>query len=182
MRRIQPMEKVIDYAHLDARSDWMDVFLCASCKFFLGSASGLFHVASVFGKPSGVANQAPLSSVLQFGRNDVAIPKLLWSECNERHLTFPEVLSADAGNFRFTDLYEKHRVRPVENTAEDIRDLALEMLERSQNRAVYTPEDEELQRRFKALMRPGHYSYGGINRVGRDFLRKYTYLFGDRLE
>jgi hypothetical protein len=54
------------------------------------------------------------------------------------------------------------------------------MLERSQNRAVYTPQDEELQRRFKALLRPGHYSYGGINRIGRDFLRKYAYLFGDR--
>ena len=180
MRRIQPMDKVIDYAHLDARSDWMDVFLCASCKFFLGSASGLFHVASVFGKPSGIANQAPLSSVLQFGRNDVAIPKLLWSECKERHLTFPEVLSANAGNFRFTDLYEKHRVRPVENTAEDVRDLALEMLERSEGRAVYTPEDEELQRRFKAHMRPGHYSYGGISRIGRDFLRNHAHLLGDR--
>jgi hypothetical protein len=28
--------------------------------------------------------------------------------------------------------------------------------------------------------RPGHYGYGGINRVGRDFLTKYESLFGDR--
>ena len=180
MQRIESMERVIDYAHLDARSDWMDVFLCASCKFFLGSASGLMFVASVFGKPAGSANHAPLSTVLAFYGDDVAIPKLLWSEVEKRYLTFPEIFKSDAANFRFTALYKENRVWPHENTAEDIRDLALEMLERSQGRAVYTPEDEELQQRFKALMRPGHYSYGGINRVGREFLRKYAYLLGDR--
>lgn len=176
MRRFPPMERVIDYAHLDTRSDWMDVFLCASCKFFMGSASGLIYVASVFGKPSGSANHAPLSTVLAFWGKDVAIPKLLWSETEERYLTFPEIFASDAANYRFTALYEKHRVRPIENTAEDIRDVALEMLERSEGRAIYTPEDEELQQRFKALMRPGHFGYGGINRIGRDFLRKYAHL------
>jgi len=84
------------------------------------------------------------------------------------------------GNFRFTALYREHRLQPVENTAEDIRDLALETLERSEGHALYVPEDEELQQRFRALMRPGHYSYGGINRIGRDFLRKYAFPLGDR--
>jgi hypothetical protein len=28
-------------------------------------------------------------------------------------------------------------------------------------------------------MRPGHYSYGGVTRLGRDFLRKYEHLLGD---
>jgi putative glycosyltransferase (TIGR04372 family) len=180
MRRIQPMERVIDYAHSDARSDWMDVFLCASCRFFLGSASGLIYLASVFGKPAGSANHAPLSTVMAFYGNDIAIPKLVWSESEGRYLTFSEVFGSDAGNFRYADLYQAHHLKPVENTAEDIRELALEMLERSENRAVYTPEDEELQLRFKALMRPGHYGYGGINRIGRAFLRKYAYLLGDR--
>jgi len=176
MRRIAPMERVIDYAHLDIRSDWMDVFLCASCRFFLGSTSGLAHVALVFGRPSAMANQVPLSMTLQFGMSDLAIPKLLWSEIEERELTFPEIFRSDAANFRYTALYKERRVRLVENTAEDIRDLALEMLERAEGRAIYSTEDEELQRRFKALMRPGHYSFGGINRIGRDFLRKYAYL------
>ena len=176
MRRIGAMHRVIDYAHLDSRSDWLDVFLCASCRFFLGSCSGLFTLASVFGKPCAVANQAPLSHVRGFGINDTCIPKLLWSESERRHLTFGEALRSDVGNFRFTKLYEERGLRPVENTAEDVRDLALEMLERLERRAVYTQRDEELQRRFTALMCPGHYSYGGVNRVGRDFLRKYAHL------
>lgn len=179
MSHFPPMEKVIDYAHHEARSDWMDIFLCASCRFFMGSASGLIYVASVFGKPSGSANHAPLSTVLAFWANDVAIPKLMWSETEERYLAFPEIFASDVANFRFTTLYRDNHVRPIENTADDIRDVALEMLDRSRGLVSYTPEDEELQQRFKALFRPGHFGYEGVNRVGRNFLRKYAHLLND---
>jgi putative glycosyltransferase (TIGR04372 family) len=179
MRRFEPMERVIDYAHLDIRSDRMDVFLSASCTFLLASPSGVAQLTGTFGRPCATANQVPLSSVLQFGIHDVAIPKLLWSEKEQRYVGFREAFESDASNFRFTRLYRENGVWPVENTAEEVRDLALEMLERSEGRAVYTPEDERLQRRFQALMRPGHYGYGGINRVGRNFLRKYALLLED---
>jgi hypothetical protein len=50
------------------------------------------------------------------------------------------------------------------------------MPERSAGSAIYSEADEERQRRFKSLLRPGHFSDGGVNRVGRDFLRKYESL------
>src|SRR5262249_25103364 len=180
MRRIRPIEKVIDYAHLKARGDWLDVFLCASCKFFLGSASGLLAVANIFGKPCAIANQVPVSHALGFGLHDIAIPRLMWSVREQRYLDFGEIFESDVANFRFTPLFEECGVQPLEGTTEDIRNLAVEMLERCEGRGVYTQEDEALQRCFKALMRPGHYSYGGINRVGRDFLRKYAHLLDGR--
>lgn len=179
MRPLAPVEMVVDYAHLEDRSDWLDVFLCASCKFFLGSCSGLLYLANVFGRASAVANQAPLSSARAFSVQDVAIPKLLWSEREQRYLTFSEALASSVSNFRFSNLYEEHGIRVIENTPEDIRDLTFEMVDRLEGRAAYTAKDEELQRRFEALLRPGHYSHGGISRVGRDFLRKYEHLLGD---
>jgi len=176
MRRLGTMERILDYAHLEIRSDWMDVFLCASCRFFLGSPSGLSEVASVFGRPCAMANQAPLSTLLKFGFNDVAIPKLLWSDEQGRYLGFREIFDSEIANFRFTTQYRERGLRLVENTREDISDLALEVLQRSSKGTAYSSEDEERQRRFKALMRPGHYSYGGVTRIGRDFLRKYANL------
>lgn len=178
MRRLPPTAGILDYAHLDIRADWMDVFLCASCTIFIGSPSGLSEVSTVFGRPSAMANQAPLSTVLKFGYRDVATPKLLWSEAEGRHLGFGEIFASDVANFRFTNLYRERGLRLVENTGEEIRDLALEALERARGEVRYAPEDEQRQRRFRALMRPGHYSYGGATRVGRDFLRKYEPLLG----
>jgi putative glycosyltransferase (TIGR04372 family) len=179
MRPIPPQERVIDYAHLPIRSDAMDLFLCAHGKFFLGSASGLMYLASIFGKQTGSANHVPLSTVTGHYPQDVAIPKLIWSERERRHLTFAEIMRSPAANYRFTYLYRQDGLVTVENTAEEVRDLALEMLERAEGRVQYTREDEERQARFKALFRPGHWGYGGQTRVGRDFLRKYAHLLGD---
>lgn len=176
MRPIPALDRVIDYAHLDSRSDWLDVFLCASCHFFLGSCSGLVNLASVFGRPCAIANQAPLSHVLNFCVEDLCIPKLVWSESEGRYLSFAEIFASPACNFRETTMFERRGLRVVENTGDDVLDLALEMLQRCEGTAVYTASDAELRRRFESLMRPGHFSYGGVNGVGREFLRKYEHL------
>jgi len=172
------MEKVIDYAHLPAKSDWMDVFLCASCRFFL-AGSGIAAVASVFGVPCAWANIGDMEAVLFYGPHDINMPKLVWSLSEERYLTFKEVFDSPISNFTHGFEFDDAGVRVVDNSSEDIRDLALEMLEQTEGTVTYTAEDERLQERFKSLMRPEHLSYGSSARVSRDFLRKYAWLLPD---
>lgn len=176
MKPIPSRGRIIDYAHLPVKSDWMDVFLCASCKFFLGSNSGLSCLASVFGVPSANANFAPISAILPYGPQDVGIPKLIWSIKEERFLTFKEIFDSPISIHRQDSLYAQAGVKAVENSPEDIKDLAVEMLEKIEKKFIYSAEDEYMQKRFKSLMNPGHYSYGAISSVGRDFLRKYSFL------
>jgi putative glycosyltransferase (TIGR04372 family) len=173
MKPLPPMKNVIDYALHPLRSDWMDVFLCATCKFVLASSSGLCNVANVFGVPSAVANHAPLSVVYGLGAFDLGIPKFFWSNPEDRCLTFPELLNSPAGNFRYQYLYDEADIRVEENNPDDIRALALEMNDIVEGKAVYTEEDERLQSQFRSLFRDGHYTYGAGGRIGRDFLRKY---------
>jgi putative glycosyltransferase (TIGR04372 family) len=173
MRRLPPMDGLIDYAHSALRSDWMDVFLCAACRVFVGTSSGLCNVASVFGRPCCLAGLAPLSTVLPYGARDLGIPKLLYSLRENRHLSFAEAFASPASNFRYSELYQEAGLRVDENTPEEIAALIVEALDRLDGKATYTAEDEARQTRFKALMRPGHYSYGAPSSVGRDFLRKY---------
>ena len=180
VKPLPAMDKVIDYAHSNMRSEQMDVFLCATCKFFLGSDSGLYHVSSVFGVPAAIANYAHLSGVLPYGPADIGIPKLIWSEKDKRYLAFKEVLGSPSGKYLFDHLFMRAGLRPVENSAEDIRDLAMEMLDRTEGVLQYSGDDELLQKRFKALMNPNHYSFGAISRVGCDFLRKYSLLLEDK--
>jgi putative glycosyltransferase (TIGR04372 family) len=176
MKKLPQLPGVVDYAHSALRAEWMDIFLCGRCEFFIGSSSGLSFVAGAFGRPSCLANLIPFSGAFPYGAQDIGIPKLLWSRREQRLLGFAEILGAELADFRVSALYADRGIEPRENAAEDIRDLALEMLARTERRATYGPEDEALQQRLRALMHPGHFSYGSAARVGRDFLRKYAHL------
>jgi putative glycosyltransferase (TIGR04372 family) len=176
MPRMSPTEGCIDYAHSSLKSDWLDVFLCARCEFFLGNTSGLYLISTAFGRPSALANLVPMSTALSGGANELGIPKLMWREKEARYLSFREVFEQPLAGYRYAELYRTAGIRPIENDPQDISALALEMLERTRETARYDPLDESLQQRFRSLFRPGHYGFGSKARVGRDFLRKFARL------
>jgi len=62
----------------------------------------------------------------------------------------------------------------MDNTAEEINDLVLEMLESIEGTIKYTKEDEYLQQQFHKQA-VAHGIYRG-SRLGQAFLRKYAYL------
>jgi putative glycosyltransferase (TIGR04372 family) len=174
MTRLESMPGVIDYAHHALRSARMDVLLCARARFFLGNTSGLALVSSAFGVPSALANMIPLS-VLGVLPADISIPKLLRARDGGTP-GFAEILGGPAADFRYASLFAEAGLAPVENSPEEILALAQEMLDRLEGAWTPGPQDEELQRRFFALLRPGHYSYGAASRVGADFLRRHAAL------
>jgi putative glycosyltransferase (TIGR04372 family) len=175
MTPLDPVPGVIDYAHHPLRSARLDVLLCARARFFLGNTSGLTLVSSVFGVPSALANLVPLS-VLAFLSSDIGIPKLLRAKTGDRILTFAEILDSPVGDYRYTRLYADAGLEVIENTPQDIAELAAEMLDRLEGRYQAATGDEDLQQRFMRLLRPGHYSHGAASRVGAAFLRKYRHL------
>lgn len=176
MKKFPTNKYIIDYAHSDDKSDWADVFLGAACKFFLGSASGLSGISHVFGIPSAITNQAPISVVLPYLSKDLGIPKLFYSQAEGRYLNFVELFGSSIGNFRFDSLYKEAGICVIDNTSEDIKELAMEMLDRIDSRIDYTAEDDILQNNFKLLMNSNHYSCNSPARVGRAFLKKYSFL------
>jgi hypothetical protein len=80
-------------------------------------------------------------------------------------------------NFRYSSDFKLAGIELVNNTPEDIKELAIEQFERTGNPDFsYSDEDEALQIRFRALYKPGHYSYGSASRIGRSFLTRYQHL------
>jgi putative glycosyltransferase (TIGR04372 family) len=169
------MRGLVDYAHHPLRSPLLDVFLCATCRFFLGNTSGLFLVSTVFGVPSVLANMIPITS-MGFGPRDLSIPKLLWSVHKRGYLTFAEVLRSDLANARISAAFRDAGVEPVENTAEDVHDLAAEMLDHIEGRGAQYEGFAPLQKRFARLLRPNHFCYGTRSRIGARFAHKYQDL------
>jgi putative glycosyltransferase (TIGR04372 family) len=172
---LPPMKQVIDYAHLEVKSDWMDVFLCASCRFFLGNSSGLFFMSSIFGVPVARANSVPMASLWSYP-DDLVIPKLMWSSRERAYLSFPEVFGSPLADIHYSFAFEEAGIEVLENDPGEIRDLACEMLDRLEGTFIDEGADERLQQSFKALFQPHQYCYGTVTRVGRQFLRKYAHL------
>ncbi|MEZ2252567.1 TIGR04372 family glycosyltransferase, partial [Microcoleus sp.] len=173
MKPLPPLVGVIDYAHSNFKSDWMDVFLCAKCRFFLGDTSGICLVSYTFGIPCVLTNVVPIAN-RAFSSKNISIPKLLWSVKEDRYLSFAEAWEPPFEQHYKEDFLHKHELRLVDNTAEDVEDLTLEMLERLEGTVEYTAEDQRLQEIYNSLGANTCGSFGVNSRIGRDFLRKYA--------
>ena len=141
----------------------------------VGSTSGLFFVATAFGKPCVLANMSP-SSHLAFAPADVTILKLIWSVRLSRYLTFPEIFSRPVAKYRFAKLFAEDGLRVDENTEEDLRELVVEMLDRVAGSYNETSEERAVQKQFFSLLRPWHYGHGAAGRIGAGFLRRHRDL------
>jgi len=162
--RLPPAPNLVDYAHHPLRSERLDIVLCASCRFFLGSSSGLFVVSTVFGVPVALANMAPLSA-LPYAPGDLFIPKLYRAR-DGRLLTFAEILAAPLGGLRHSRRFEQAGVELIENSAEELVDLVEDMLG-----GVEAQPDP-----FRALLQPHHYGYASAARLSPRFVARHRSL------
>ncbi len=171
MKPMPPMPQVIDYAHCQLRSDWMDVFLCAACRFFIGSQSGLSHIPTTFAVPSVITNWISYFAP-PWGRDNLFIPKRCWSEKLNRYLTFSEIVRSGLGFAQVSICFTRQGVRIEDNKPEDIRDVVEEIMDRLDGRAADEAEDKCLQDRFDKLAE----KLGVVpsSPVGTRYLRKYA--------
>jgi putative glycosyltransferase (TIGR04372 family) len=166
-------ERILDYPHTRWVSDFMDVFLLASCRFFLGNNSGITTVAATFGVPCVQTNVVPFGLLSVFPQ-DIAIFKGQHSKITGRPIPFAQSLKSLLSVSIVDREYEEFQVELIENTPEEIRDVVVEMLDRLEGRLIYTAEEEDLQKRFQAMLNSFHLSRGAVSRVGKEFLKKYS--------
>ena len=175
MKPLPPMPQVIDYARSPYKSQEMDIFLAACCRFFFGTTSGMCIVSSAFGVPVGGANFFPAGERL-VTQSDVVVPKLYRERASGRILSFNECLTMPLALTYDATHVESLGFDVIDTDAEDLRDLAIEMLERTEGRRPYDAEDERLQKLWDELSHS--FSTGDVGcRIGRGFLRRHRHLF-----
>ena len=170
--------KIIDYATNGMRTDFLDIFLSANCRFFVGNSSGLDSVASIFRVPLLTLNEAPLEYAMTYLKNTIFIPKKLWIINERRFMKFSEIFESGAGRFTHTEQYNELGLDVIENTPKEIKDAVSEMEARLDNLWLENKEDEKLQKRFWELF-PRSELHGKIrSRIGAAFLRQNIDLLG----
>jgi putative glycosyltransferase (TIGR04372 family) len=171
--------KVIDYAANGMRSDFMDIYLGAKCAFCISVGCGFDAVPLIFRRPIANVNMVPAGYLSTFRHQFLGIFKHHLDSDSNRVLSLFEIFTHGVGFCLRTSDYEFKNINLVENTPEEIRDVAIEMAERLNGIWQAHPNDETLQRRFWEIFPTdavdaysGNPLHGEIrSRFGAQFLR-----------
>ena len=166
--------RVIDYAN-GCRSDFMDIYLSAKCRFFLGSSSGICDVSVIFDRPRLGVNCTPFGSG-PIGKKSLFIPKLLVKTETGIKINFSQLLndfadSADSklGNGHTATL---NGYQYIDNTAYEILIVTREMLDRLDSKYFHTEDSEGLQKSYFDLMPSNHWCSMVKTPICSDFLKQ----------
>jgi putative glycosyltransferase (TIGR04372 family) len=181
MKPLPPMPRVIDYVHSSAKSDWMDIFLCAASRFFIATSSGPYTVAMAFGTPVVATNFLPTCCAYYMTSQDIFIPRLCKLKQTGDWVNFSELFSPRFGTAAVQSIYDDENIEAVSNTQQDIKDVVGEMLDRCSGSLRYTEEDESLQSAFWKVGAACGRQYGPEHtvihaRMGRNFLKTHSGL------
>jgi putative glycosyltransferase (TIGR04372 family) len=161
---------VFDYCKSDDRSDWMDIFLCASARFFVGTSSGPAYVPTDFGVPCVHTNWWPPAQRPWHGR-DIFIPKLYRKIDGGNLLTLSQSLREPFGYCNSISYLTKTQgVNVLDNSPEDIHAAVVEMLERLEDKITYDADDIKLREKAQYIYRSNNVH--GAALLARSFLRK----------
>jgi len=164
--------RIIDYA-ANHRGDFLDIYLPAKCRFFLGSDSGLFVISTIFDVPVALAN-CIFIGLNPFRRDDLFILKLLREKKSGDFLTFDEALKIG-----FYDTCSKHPealgFEILENTDDEILDLAREMIDRLENRDT-EPEGRRVSEAYRDQYLSEMADYEQAGNLCPNFALKHRHL------
>jgi putative glycosyltransferase (TIGR04372 family) len=167
-----PKQKgIYDYALSNLKSEFMDLFLCATCRFFVGTNSGLGLIPPIFGVKCAMTNWSPVG-LPQWYPKDKYIMKLIYSLKLNRYLTFEEMLASKAGWLQFIKPLHNLDLQIVDNTADEIQELIVEMLQENEaENIIYNKKYSYLN---TIIEKNG--SYKGAT-ISSSFVKKHENLF-----
>lgn len=167
---------VIDYSS-KGRSDFMDIYLVTKSLFFVSTNSGPCAIATTFRIPNAFANVAPMLGSLGICRKtDMYIPKKYWLIKERRFMGVNEILKSGGGRYFETNEFAENGIELIENSPEEILNLAIEMEMRINGKWKITKEEETLQEKYNAILLSNKIKPEQMPRICTSFLQSNDYL------
>jgi len=163
--------KIIEYDECGFRTELLDIYLAANCRYLVGSDTGYFGVPGwIFRRPTIYVNFPQLEYLAPWLSSWLAIFRKLWLKSEKRFLKVQEVLESGVGRIENAEEFQRRGIEVGQNTPEEILDVVDEMEKRLDGSWQTTEEDEYLQRRFWSYFESNlHGVFRG--RIGAKFLR-----------
>ena len=140
---------LIDYPFSNFKSDFMDIFLAATSKFVVGTASGYWTAASFFNTPLLLTNYVPFLDYYSFNHNCVFLPKNLINK-QKNFVPVNDIYSTKKYSYYTTkEQFEKNSLNVIENTEDELHESVKNMFdlqsEKIENREIFL----DLNKKFK---------------------------------
>jgi putative glycosyltransferase (TIGR04372 family) len=141
-------KKVIDYATIGIRSEFLDIFLSAHCEFGISTQLGFDSLIGMFNKPLVFVSVAPIVHVRSVNKKHLTIFKHHLSIKSQKNLNLSEIFELDLANALDSKIYENKGISLIENSPEEIKEATKEMLELMQNNFLRNSTKEFLELKF----------------------------------
>ncbi len=128
MSKFPRVNGVIDYAHSNFRSEFMDIFLASQSKFCVGTSSGYFRIPRYFGRPVLLTNISSYVQLFSLKNKDLFLPRMIKYKENNKFLNFGKCLSPEIGLLWNDNQYNKKKLITIPNTDEEILEATKEMI------------------------------------------------------
>ena len=162
--------KAYDYAKSEIKSEFLDCWLWAHCRYWVGNVNGAMLTALTFGKSRLITNQWYWN--LYGGPNDLVLPKLLWE--NENLLSISETINSVVGRQMNRNYMKNKGFSLSENTDQDILN-GFKDLEKSITSENVTDLDIELRNELKV-----NNSNRGVMRIAPSYSKAWEQLLTNK--
>ncbi len=140
--------KVIDYANSIHRSDFMDVFLGATCSFTVSTGTGWDAIPEMTRRPIVFVNFVPLAYIHTSRPQIITLPKKLRWKDSGKMLSISEIFSSKLAFANRTEDYEAAGVILEENSSDEIMETVKEMVYFLSEKIIRNDVDNKKQEIF----------------------------------
>ena len=192
--------KIIDYANSNLRSDFLDIFIGAHCSFYLGCLGGFSSIPYIFRKPTAAviwplvsdifkpkisqielitgSNRETIFVILGFSsRNNINIIKLYISKESGKKLTLKEIfLSTLTFGLREPKYFSDKGIVVKDPSPEEIKDMAIEMVDLIENKWRSEEGDDELQEKVQNIFEQNINSDLFKSQVSKNLKMNFTHV------
>ncbi len=135
-------ERVVDIPHLQQHGTWMDVYMCGRCTVGIMQLSGPEAILRGFRKPMLLANVVP-DLAREPRPEDIFMLKRFRSRQTGEEMTYQDFLRLGAPMLTMTDQFTENGIEVIENTPEELRDGALDLIRFLDGEPVKDPESQK---------------------------------------
>ncbi len=171
--RLPSLDRAIDYALSDFRSDLMDICLIRNARAFIGTTSGLTNVAISFGIPSALVNCITTDAQLWNSRVRFALKPVRLADGT---MLTQAQLTSTPWRWRLFDacVLRRNGAQPLNNTSDEIRAVTEEVVNPASRHATKADSQRLLSRWDEQLTMPHYY---GASTISYYYLCKYEDAF-----